>query len=64
MTTASLPCGCLLEWNECGTDIALCDKHDLQYGEWNGTDEEFFKIVVTPKINTSEEQKYEQIFEK
>ncbi len=50
----TLPCGCVLHWDEKETLIAFCVAHSFDYMKWNGKDEEFIKRV----INTQREIRY------
>ena len=42
----TLPCDCLLYWNEEQTVIAFCMAHSFEYRRWKGNSEEFIKKVV------------------
>ena len=42
----TLPCGCILHWNEERTLIAFCITHSIDYIRWKGKVEDFIKIVT------------------
>lgn len=42
----TLPCGCILHWDEEQILIAFCVSHSIDYSRWKGKDEEFIKIVT------------------
>jgi hypothetical protein len=52
MRVTVLPCGCKLAWDEHETDLAFCERHDIEYESWTGTDTSFIKKIVTPSTFT------------
>ena len=42
----TLPCDCVLYWDEEGIVIAFCMTHSIDYIKWKGEDEEFIKRVT------------------
>jgi hypothetical protein len=42
----TLPCGCILRWDEEQILIAFCILHSIDYIGWKGKDEEFIKRVT------------------
>jgi hypothetical protein len=42
----TLPCDCVLIWDEEHTLIAFCVAHSLDYLKWKGRDEDFIKRVT------------------
>jgi hypothetical protein len=48
MPSKNLPCGCKIDWGEIGTKLFLCGIHQFQYNLWDGSEEEFVKMVATP----------------
>jgi len=43
-----LPCGCCIYCGDEENKILLCILHNGEYQNWNGDDEEFVQIIVTP----------------
>ncbi len=42
----TLPCDCVMHWDEERTLIAFCVTHSIDYIRWKGKDEEFIKRVI------------------
>jgi hypothetical protein len=42
----TLPCDCVLYWDEEHTLMAFCVTHSIDYIRWKGKDEEFIKRVT------------------
>lgn len=42
----TLPCDCILYWDEEQTVITFCVVHSIDYARWNGKDEEYIKKVT------------------
>jgi hypothetical protein len=42
----TLPCDCILRWDEEQILIAFCILHSIDYIAWKGKDEEFIKRVT------------------
>jgi hypothetical protein len=38
-----------MQWDEEGTTLVFCSRHTLDYFDWDGTDRDFVKLLVTPK---------------
>jgi hypothetical protein len=54
MGSTPIPCGCRVEWNDEGTKLYLCGMHQFHYNIWDGTEEEFVKMVVTPEAEMAD----------
>ncbi len=48
MPSRILPCECVIDWSEAGTKLFMCGMHHLQYKLWEGSEEEFVKMIATP----------------
>ena len=42
----TLPCGCILYWDEEETLIAFCIDHSIDYATWKGKSEDFIKRIT------------------
>jgi hypothetical protein len=42
----TLPCGCILYWDEEHILVAFCVTHPIDYMRWKGKVEDFIKIVT------------------
>ncbi|MFL6492832.1 MAG: hypothetical protein ACJ70O_07020 [Nitrososphaera sp.] len=49
MPDRCLPCGCTLQWDEEETTVVFCSRHTFDYFDWDGTDNDFVKMIATPK---------------
>jgi hypothetical protein len=56
MPSKTLSCGCIIDWSEKGTKLSMCGMHQLQFKLWDGTEEEFVKMVATPNLNNLREE--------
>ncbi len=43
----TLPCGCVLHWDEEHILIAFCVTHSIDYMRWKGKVEDFIKTLTT-----------------
>jgi hypothetical protein len=48
MPSKTLPCNCIVDWSEAGTKLFMCGIHQFQYNLWEGSEEEFVKMIATP----------------
>ena len=48
MPSKTLPCNCIVDWSEAGTRLFMCGMHQFQYSLWEGSEEEFVKMIATP----------------
>ena len=48
MPSRALPCECTIEWSDAGTKLFMCGIHQFQYKLWEGSEEEFVKMIATP----------------
>lgn len=37
-----------MDWGEAGTKLFMCGMHQFQYSLWEGSEEEFVKMIATP----------------
>jgi hypothetical protein len=42
----TLPCGCIMYWDEKETLVVFCIGHSVDYSKWKGRGEEFIKTVT------------------
>jgi hypothetical protein len=49
MAYRNLPCGCMMRWDAEETMLVFCNRHILDYFDWQGTDIDFVKMIATPK---------------
>ena len=42
----TLPCGCILYWDEKEILMVFCIGHSVDYSKWNGKSEEFIKKIT------------------
>jgi hypothetical protein len=47
MPSKTLPCNCIVDWSEAGTKLLMCGMHQFQYNLWEGSEEEFVKMIAT-----------------
>lgn len=60
MPSKTLTCGCVIDWGERGTKLSMCGMHQLQFKLWDGTEEEFVKMIATPTIGgLNQEDKFD-----
>ena len=48
MPPKTLPYDCIVDWNEAGTKLFMCEMHQFQYNLWEGSEEEFVIMIATP----------------
>jgi hypothetical protein len=46
-----------MQWDEEGTTLGFCSRHTLDYYDWDGTDRDFVKLVVTPKKRSGKQDR-------
>jgi hypothetical protein len=39
----------MMQWDEEETTLIFCNRHVLDYFDWQGSDRDFVKMVATPK---------------
>ena len=49
MNYKSLPCGCMMQWDDDETVLVFCNRHTIEYVHCEGTDRDFIKKIATPK---------------